>query len=80
MQCNIDQRGRTARLIFGLLLDLLGTAVLVLAFTGVLPSVIPGVWWMYLIGALLMALGAFAIFESRVGWCAARALGIKTPM
>lgn len=76
MQCNIDQRGRTARLIFGVLLDLLGTAVLVLAFMGVLP----GVWWMYLIGALLMAFGAFAIFESRAGWCAARALGIKTPM
>ena len=25
------------------------------------------------------ALGAFAIFESRAGWCALRALGIKTP-
>ncbi|MGC4090260.1 MAG: hypothetical protein QM756_20745 [Polyangiaceae bacterium] len=26
----------------------------------------------------LLASGAFAIFEARAGWCAARALGFKT--
>jgi len=24
--------------------------------------------------------GAFAIFEARAGWCALRAMGIKTPL
>ncbi|HET9929795.1 MAG TPA: hypothetical protein VFQ35_03875 [Polyangiaceae bacterium] len=28
----------------------------------------------------LLASGAFAIFEARKGWCAVRALGIKTPV
>ncbi len=31
--------------------------------------------------SVLLALGGvFALFEARRGWCAVRALGIKTPM
>jgi hypothetical protein len=30
-------------------------------------------------GAAMLG-GAFAIFEARAGWCALRAMGIKTPL
>lgn len=31
------------------------------------------------VAALLAAAGAFALYEAARGWCAARALGFKTP-
>jgi hypothetical protein len=74
LQCNIDARGKLARLIYGVALLILG---LVLLLAWALPT--GGLWaWAVTIGSLLG--GAFAIFEARAGWCVVRAMGIKTPM
>lgn len=74
LKCNIDSRGKVARLIWGILLAGLG-AVLIWLWavpTGSVPS------WIVSI-ACIMA-GFFAVFEARAGWCAVRAMGFKTPM
>lgn len=65
LQRNICGRGRLLRAAMGV--ALLGAAVL-LAVGGV-----PG--WLVVAVA---AGGLFALFEAAVGWCAARACGIKT--
>ncbi len=75
MQCNIDARGRRARLISGILVLFVAIVVLALAYAAVLTA-----WWWWLIGALLLIAGAFQIFEARAGWCVMRAMGFKTPM
>jgi hypothetical protein len=70
--CNIDQRGRRTRLMGGIIVDLCGV---VLIFTGLMTSsrrTVSG-------GILLCITGSFMIFEGVRGWCALRAMGIKTP-
>lgn len=74
LQCNINSRGRLARLIYGILLLLLGIA---LAFFWAWPE---GHAWRWAIAIACMLGGAFAMFEARAGWCVVRAMGIKTPM
>jgi hypothetical protein len=74
LQCNIDARGRVARLIWGLVLLAAGVAMLL--------------WWALPAGSLLAWLlttlvvvgGAVAVFEARAGWCVVRAMGFKTPL
>jgi hypothetical protein len=72
LACNIDSRGKAMRLRMGIVLASVG-AVAALAwaipFGGSAPWAASG---------LLLAAGAFSIFEARAGWCAARALGFKT--
>jgi hypothetical protein len=36
--------------------------------------------WPWVVTALAIASGAFALFEARAGWCVVRALGFKTPV
>lgn len=73
MQCNIDAKGKFVRLIYGLLML---AAAIVLAGL-ILMNVIGGGWvWAIVVG--LVAMGAFGIYEARAGWCAVRAMGIKT--
>jgi hypothetical protein len=73
MQCNIDQRGRKARIVTGVIVDAAGAILLI---TGALREDTA-----LIIGGILTTLaGAFVIFEGVKGWCALRALGIKTPM
>lgn len=75
MQCNIDRKGRWARMITGMLCDAVGSVLVVFAVIGW------GSFWLLLVtGLFLMAAGAFMIFEGAVGWCATRAMGFKTPM
>jgi len=75
MQCNIDARGKAARLIWGIVLLLIA----VVGLTLLLANVINGWgWWVATLSAA--AFGGFAVFEARQGWCALRAIGIKTPM
>jgi len=74
MQCNIDARGKTLRLQIGLGSLAAAGVLAVLCFNGVLQA---AWWWCVVAGAALG--GAFAVFEARVGWCAVRALGFKTP-
>ena len=71
MQCNIDQRGRKARIISGAATDAVGALA-------ILAGVLRNEHWLIAIGALLSAAGLFVIFEGLKGWCVARAMGFKT--
>ncbi len=67
MQCNINRRGRVARLITGLICVVAGIALLWLKQ-----------WW--IVGGLLVIAGGFQLFEAKQGWCVMRAMGFRTPM
>lgn len=69
MQCNIERKGRLIRAGGGLLLLI---AALVLVFT------VPPAPLRRLAVVLLALGGIFGIFEGLRGWCAVRALGIRT--
>lgn len=73
LACNIDQRGRKARLVSGVIVDLCGVAL-------ILASLLVDSLGMLIAGILLFVTGSFMIFEGARGWCALRALGVKTPM
>ncbi len=66
LACNIDQRGRKARLVMGMIVLLGGSA-----------SAVAGWWWA---AGLLVGAAAFMIFEGARGWCVLRALGMKTKL
>jgi len=74
LQCNIDSRGKVARLIYGIVLLLAGI-VLIWFWAMGSHSIVR---WALSIGCA--AMGTFAIFEARAGWCVVRAMGMKTPM
>jgi hypothetical protein len=74
LTCNIDSRGRVARLIWGLLFLLIGVGLALLWAWG------SGSWVRWAISIVCVLSGAFAVFEARKGWCAVRAMGIRTPM
>ena len=74
MQCNIDSRGKRVRLINGIVTIAIG---LVLVFAWAIGSV---GWLPWAITIAVLVSGAFMIFEARAGWCAIRAMGIKTPI
>jgi hypothetical protein len=74
LQCNIDSRGRVARLVYGIVMVL---AAVVVALVWAVPS---GSMWAWVVTVSLAAAGAFGVFEARAGWCAVRAMGFKTPM
>jgi uncharacterized membrane protein HdeD (DUF308 family) len=74
LACNIDQRGRKARLIGGVIVDLCGVTLIL---TSVLCA---NSLAMIAVGIFLSVTGSFMIFEGARGWCALRAMGIKTPM
>jgi hypothetical protein len=71
LACNIDQRGRKARLVTGVIVDLCGVA-------GILTGAFGNSAGLLSAGILLSIAGSFMIFEGARGWCALRAIGIKT--
>jgi len=73
LACNIDQRGRRARLVSGIIVDVCG---LVLLITGIFTHSLG----MIIAGAFLDVAGSFMIFEGARGWCVLRAVGVKTRM
>ncbi len=75
MECNIDRKGRLARLYTGILAIAFGIAIALLTYLSVLPA---SLGWLAVAGSVFG--GAFAIFEARKGWCIARAIGINTPL
>jgi hypothetical protein len=77
MQCNIDQRGRRVRRNIGIALIL--TAIGLLTWE-VFASAASAGWWLYGAAIVAGAAGAFMLYEARKGWCAARAVGIRTPI
>lgn len=72
LKCNIDAAGKRARLRSGLVT--LALAIAVAAFWA-WPSGSKLGWG---IAILLGVTGVFIIFEARAGWCALRAMGIRT--
>jgi hypothetical protein len=72
LQCNIDARGKAARLIWGVLLLIVAV---VLLFAWAVPT---GSVWAWVVTITCLAGGAFAVFEARAGWCVVRAMGFKT--
>ena len=71
MTCNIDRRGRRIRAFTGV-----GLIIVTLVWFALGPS---AHWAVHGLQALLALGGAFAVFEGLVGWCAIRAMGVKTP-
>jgi hypothetical protein len=71
LECNIDSRGKRFRL-------LAGAACLVggVVAAALWPPV--GGWVAWAVSIAAIAGGAFMIFEARSGWCALRAMGVKT--
>jgi hypothetical protein len=72
--CNIDKRGRHLRIVMGAFLETIGLTLGVLWFLEMLPS------WAIWPAVAIWISGMFVIFEGVVGWCAIRALGMKTPI
>ena len=60
---NIEKRGRLIR-------GLLAAALLIGGFAAL--------WVSWVLSLVLLASGAFVLFEALRGWCAVRACGIKT--
>jgi hypothetical protein len=73
MECNIDARGRAVRFTGGLIIVLAAAVLAMLRPLGVAA----GDWWWVVIGGLAL-FGGFGICEARAGWCAVRAMGVKT--
>lgn len=71
--CNIDQSGRKIRLVIGAVIESTGLMLGVLWYLGMVP---PETIWA---AAVLWAVGMFVVIEGAIGWCALRALGVKTP-
>jgi len=75
LECNIDERGKAARLVGGIAGVLFGLVLALLLATETLSF---SLGWYAVAGAVFG--GAFAIFEARAGWCVVRAMGFKTPL
>jgi hypothetical protein len=74
LTCNIDARGKAVRLIYGLIMVLIGLALAIWWAWGTGSPIRWGVSGFCIIG------GAFGLFEARAGWCVVRAMGFKTPV
>jgi len=73
LACNIDSHGRRARLLNGIILVVIAVALAIWGLCGG-----GGIVWVS--SAIGFVLGGFCIFEARAGWCALRAMGIKTKL
>ncbi len=71
--CNIDKRGQIVRFFGGFLFCGLGAGIIENAVNA-------DTTWLLVLGVLVLIGGAFTMFEGATGWCAVRAMGIKTPM
>jgi len=74
LTCNIDRTGRKVRLVVGAVLESTGLMLGVIWYLGTVPQEM--IWP----AAGLWAGGTFMIIEGAIGWCALRALGVKTPV
>ena len=72
-ECNIDARGKAARLRLGILGIIGGVLLGITTFIGILPTTIG-----YVMMGGSIAGGLFSIWEARMGWCVVRAMGFKT--
>jgi hypothetical protein len=74
LQCNIDAKGRRARLIFGLIVL---SVALLYTILSLIMGFASGTTW--LLAGILAVGGVFNLLQAKLGWCAVRAMGIKTP-
>jgi hypothetical protein len=74
LTCNIDAKGKAVRLVYGIIMLMIGLAVTYWWAWGS-HSVL---WWIIAVSCLIA--GAIGIFEARAGWCVVRAMGFKTRM
>jgi hypothetical protein len=74
LECNIDSRGRVARLVYGIVLIVAGVVAAAL-WAWPRGGAVP-----WVVSVALVVGGAFAVFEARAGWCVMRAMGFKTPI
>jgi hypothetical protein len=72
LTCNIDARGKAARLRIGIVGLVVGV---VLLFAWAVPTGAAAAW---LVTSGVLVAAAFSIFEARAGWCALRAMGFHT--
>ena len=72
-ECNIDDRGKAARMKLGIRLVIISFILAALTYFEILPT--PLGW---LATAASFGGGAFTIWEARMGWCVVRAMGFKT--
>ena len=72
-ECNIDARGKVARLKLGIRLLVLGLILGALTLFGVIPTTLG---WVITGGAITGAI--FVMWEARMGWCVVRAMGVRT--
>ena len=72
--CNIDQRGKTVRLVGAAFLETMGLLLGVLWYFEWAPA-----WAIWPAVAIWLS-GMFVLFEAAIGWCAVRAMGFKTPV
>lgn len=75
LECNIDAKGKAARLMGGIA----GVTGGVFVLAGIAVGLLSGAIWLLPAGGALAG-GGFAIFEARAGWCVVRAMGIRTPL
>lgn len=73
--CNIDPKGRSARLLGGMATALLGSILCTLLLLRVLEST---AFWC--VAGVLLVSGAFMIYEGWAGWCVLRAMGFRTKL
>ncbi len=76
-ECNIDDRGKAARMKLGIRMVIVSLILATLTFFD------PSFWTLptllgWLLAGGLFAGGAFTIWEARMGWCVVRAMGFKT--
>ena len=74
MQCNIDAKGKVARLISGIVVVGVGILLMGMWARG------SGQSWKWVFSGLVVAGGIFQIYEGWAGWCVMRAMGFKTSM
>lgn len=74
LTCNIDRRGRNLRFVLGAFIEAVGLLLLALWFFDATPA------WTVWPGAAMWLSGVFVLFEAAMGWCAVRAMGIRTPI
>ena len=74
MQCNIDNRGRVARIVSGILTAAVAAGLLAGWALQALPV------WASWAALAALAGGVFMVFEGVKGWCVMRAMGFKTPI
>ena len=79
MKCNINDKGRRVRRNGGIVCCVAGVVLVAVFFAARFGYLTAHYSYATLfVGLGLLALGVFQLFEARKGWCALRALGIKT--